>query len=298
MHAAACRVGAQAGASGGYAGPMAAHPIPSPTARPDLRPDCEHCFGLCCVAPGFAVSADFALDKPPGQPCAHLQADFRCAIHAQLRPSGFPGCAAYDCFGAGQKVAQHTFRGRSWRQAPQTASDMFAVFTVMRGLHELLWYLSEALNLASAQPQHLELQALLGQTEALTGSRPEELLALDLGAHRDAVNAVLLRSSELVRAGVRPEWTDHRGANLIGMNLRRADLRAASLRGALLIGADLGQADLRSADLIGADLRGANLAGADLRAAIFLTQSQLDGARGDGATKLPPPLVRPSHWSS
>ena len=91
---------------------------------------------------------------------------------------------------------------------------------------------------------------------------------------------------------------DRRGADLIGAKLKGADLRGANLRGAYLIGADLRGADLRLADLIGADLRDADLAGADLTDAIFLTQSQLDAARGDAATRLPPSLTRPAHWSS
>ena len=72
--------------------------------RARLRADCARCFGLCCVAPVFAASADFAVDKPAGQLCPNLQADFRCVLHDRLRQRGFPGCAAYDCFGAGQQV--------------------------------------------------------------------------------------------------------------------------------------------------------------------------------------------------
>jgi hypothetical protein len=53
--------------------------------RAGLRADCEQCFGLCCVVPAFAASADFAIDKDAGQPCPHLSEDFRCGIHAQLR---------------------------------------------------------------------------------------------------------------------------------------------------------------------------------------------------------------------
>lgn len=50
------------------------------------------------------------------------------------------------------------------------------------------------------------------------------------------------------------------------------------------------------ADLIGADLRGADLSGADLTGSIFLTQAQLNAAKGDSATKLPAALTRPAHW--
>ncbi|NUT37248.1 MAG: pentapeptide repeat-containing protein, partial [Hamadaea sp.] len=55
-------------------------------------------------------------------------------------------------------------------------------------------------------------------------------------------------------------------------------------------------ADLRGADLIGADMRGARLGGAVLTGALFLTQSQLDAARGDATTRLPEWARRPAHW--
>ena len=117
-----------------------------------------------------------------------------------------------------------------------------------------------------------------------------------MNAHRRDVNVLLTRASELVRAGVPRKASDYRGADLTGKDFRGADLRAANLRGALLIGADLSGADLSLADLTGADLRGVNLSGADLTRSIFLTQSQLDSARGDRATHVPSSLTRPVHW--
>jgi uncharacterized protein YjbI with pentapeptide repeats len=265
--------------------------------RLDLRADCEQCFALCCVAPALSVSADFAIDKPAGQPCPNLQTDFRCGIHANLRQQGFAGCAVYDCFGAGQKVAQVTYGGKDWRQAPHTASQMFAVFAIMRQLHELLWYLTEALALQPARPLHTELRAALDETERLTRRGPDAVITLDVAAHRHNVNALLTRASELARALCRNGKIDRRGADLIGADLRRADLRGANLRGAYLIGANLSGARLDLADLTGADLRGADLSGADLSGSIFVTQSQLDAANGDAATKVPSSLTRPRHWS-
>ncbi|MFD7503217.1 pentapeptide repeat-containing protein [Streptomyces sp. NPDC059850] len=272
----------------------------SDAVRPDLRADCANCFGLCCVALPFAASADFAVDKAAGQPCHNLRTDFRCGIHSQLREKGFAGCTVFDCFGAGQKVSQTTFEGRDWRAHPGTASSMFAVLPVMRQLHELLWYLTEALTLPAARPLHGELREALRTTEQLTEGGADDILALDVAAHRDGVNALLLRTSELARArartGRRGKAKNHRGADLIGARLRGADLRGASLRGALLIAADLTGADLSAADLIGADLRDASLGGADLTGALFLTQAQLNAARGDAATRLPSALTRPAHW--
>jgi hypothetical protein len=264
--------------------------------RPRLRADCARCFGLCCVAPAFSASADFAIDKAAGHPCPNLRADFRCGIHHRLRQEGFPGCLVYDCFGAGQKVAQDTFSGQDWRGTPRIAKRMFEVFAIMRQLHELLWYLGEALTLGPARPLHGELRGALDQTERLTDGGPDDLVRLDVDAHRRGVNALLRRTSELVRAGAGRREIDHGGAVLIGADLSGADLRGANLRGAYLIGANLRRADLRLADLIGADLRGADLSGADLTGSIFLVQSQLDSATGDLTTQLPPSLTHPAHW--
>ncbi|TDB74974.1 pentapeptide repeat-containing protein, partial [Micromonospora sp. KC723] len=264
--------------------------------RPDeLRADCARCVGLCCVAPAFAASTDFALDKPAGQPCPNLRPDSRCGIHDRLRERGFPGCTVFDCFGAGQRVTQDTFGGRTWRDDPATAAAMFAAFTVARPLHELLWYLTEAVTLAPAGPLRDDLSDAAAQTRQLAAGNPDELRAVDVDAHRTRVNPLLSRASEQARHG--HGGPDHRGAMLLGADLRQADLTGANLRGACLVGADLRGVRLRAADVTGADLRGADLRGADLRDTLFLHQSQLDAARGDRTTRLPAALRHPGHWS-
>jgi uncharacterized protein YjbI with pentapeptide repeats len=175
---------------------------------------------------------------------------------------------------------------------------MFEVFAIMRQLHELLWHLNEALALQGARSLHAELRRALVETERLTQSGPEDLVELDMTAHRRDVTALLVRTSELARAGARRHEIDLGGADLIGRDLRGADLAGADLSGAYLVGADLRGADLRAADLSWADLRGADLTGADLTGSIFLTQSQLDAAKGGLDTRLPPSLARPAHWRS
>ncbi len=265
-------------------------PMPRPV-HDRLTADCSRCAALCCVALPFAASSDFAVDKPAGTPCHHLQSDFRCGIHAGLREAGYPGCTVYDCFGAGQQVVQVTFGGRDWRSHPELAESMFAVFPVVRVLHELLWYLTEARALPAAAPLSDALDAALAETDRLAARTPEELAALDVEAHRRSVADLLRQVSDRARAG-RP-GPDHSGGQLLGARLRGADLRRASFRGTLLVGADL-----READLLGADLRGANLAGADLRDALFLTAAQIAAARGDAGTRLPAALPRPGHWAT
>ena len=264
-----------------------------------LQADCGRCLALCCVGPGFSASADFAVDKPAGRPCLHLLADSRCGIHDELRPRGFPGCVAYDCFGAGQHVVQVTFGGRAREPA------MYAVLPVLRGLHELRWYLEEVLTRAAAAPVHDAARTARDVLAGLDGAGPEELLAVDLDAQRRAVDPLLRRASALVRAGSRGARQSRRSPggdlarrDLVGARLRGARLTGADLRGALLIGADLRAADLRGADLLGADLRGADLRGADLSDALFLTRTQVQAAVGDAATRCPARLPRPSHWLS
>lgn len=265
----------------------------------ELRGDCERCFGLCCVALPFTRSADFAMDKAAGQPCTNLRDDHRCGIHARLRPSGFSGCTVYDCFGAGQKVSQVTFGGQDWRTGPpERVRAMADVFPVVRQLHELLWYLTEALTLPAARPVHADLRRALADTERLTTGTPGELAALDVGAHRQRVNVLLLRTSELMRAGTRGKKKNRRNADLMGARLKGADLSGADLRGAYLMAADLTGADLRGADLIGADLRDADLTDADLTGAFFLTQPQLTAARGSAGTRVPDSVARPAHWAA
>ncbi|MFD1656758.1 pentapeptide repeat-containing protein [Streptomyces caeni] len=267
--------------------------------RSRLRADCSRCFALCCVALPFAASSDFAIDKDAGTPCPNLRDGFRCGVHNELRPRGFPGCTVYDCFGAGQKVSQVTFAGRDWRSGGREhARRMFDVFPVVRQLHELLWYLAEALTLPAARPVHADLRRMLERTERLTLRPARELGELDVPAHRQEANALLLRASELARAGTRGRGKNRRGADLVGARLKGADLRGASLRGALLTAADLTGADLRGADLIGADLRGTDLTDADLTGALFLTQPQIDSARGGAGTRLPTSVVRPGHWAA
>lgn len=261
-----------------------------------LTSDCSRCFGLCCVALPFTKSVDFPVDKPAGQPCAHLRDDFRCATHSQLRDRGYRGCTVFECFGAGQQVSQVTFGGRDWRDAPETAPRMFQVFAVMRQLHEVLRHLTEALGWPAARPVWRDLHALLAEVQRLTAGNAQDLLRLNVAAVRAQAGPLLARASELVRAGVPGRAVNRQHADLIGADLRGADLRGASLRGTYLIRADLRGADLRGADLLGTDLRDADLRGADLRGSLFLTEVQVNASKGDMGTRLPTAFTRPAHW--
>ena len=271
--------------------------------REDLGADCANCFGLCCVALAFARSADFPMDKPAGEPCVNLDERDACRVHTELRPRGFKGCTVFDCFGAGQKVSRQTFAGRSWRDDPETRDAMFSTFPIVRRLHELLWYLDQALTLVETTNADAPLQAVFDRVLALSNQQPDALTGLDVDAEFDRARPLLIEASELAREARGSRTKPPRGArnlgpgtDLMGANLADADLRGLTLRGSLMIGADLRRARLGHCDLLGVDLRDADLSGADLTGAIYLTQMQVNSARGDDTTVLPAGFSRPTHW--
>jgi len=276
--------------------------------------------GLCCVAPAFARSADFAVDKPAGTPCTNLQADFRCAIHADLRDRGFAGCTVFDCLGAGQRVTA-AFAGRDWR-TPEVAAPMFAAFGISRQVHELLWYLDEARERAPDPALDAEWARLVDA----------DLAAADVDAARERVGELLRAASTRLRAQDDPEHGIPQGTTAVSTphgttagstphsttavptprgetpdspprdgrltaakreTRRRRNGDSPSRKGRLagaggdltradLVGVRWPDADLRRASLRGALLLGADLRGADLRLADLLG-ADLRGADLRGA---------------
>lgn len=277
--------------------------LPILPARPDLRAECSNCFALCCTAFGFAPSTDFAEDKPAGVPCRHLDSEFSCTIHDKLRPRGFRGCTVFDCFGAGQAVSQRVYAGHSWRDRPDTRESMFAVFSVMKQLHEMLWHLSEAQRRTYDPDAEHSAKVVETRILELTHRSPAELLSTDIHALHIEVRSILIEVSAGVRAAyfADTEQLNSRftpGADLAGADLRANRLHGADLRGTCLIAADLRRTDLAGVDLLGADLRDARLEGADLSAALYVTQPQVNAARGDHNTRLPAALTAPPHWGT
>lgn len=237
----------------------------------------------------FRESHGFAFAKDAGEPCRHLDGSYGCSIHAQLRESGMSGCTAYECFGAGQHVTQVLYAGASWRGSADGGAEMFAVFAVVQRLHEMLVLLDQAAALAPGR----EVSRLRERVAGHTVGRPEDLLDVELDRLAALVGEELRSVSRSVRGPDGESWS---GADLAGHDLRSAVLVDADLRGALLLAADLRGAVLARTDLLGADLRDADLSGADLSSSLFLTQPQLNSARGSAATVLPDGLKRPTAW--
>lgn len=241
----------------------------------NFQADCRKCFGLCCTALYFSANDGFPVDKEAGKPCINLKEDFKCKVHKDLKKKGLKGCIAYDCLGAGQKVSQVTFEGQDWRKNPEAAKQMFDGFVIMRQLYEMLWYLKEALLLQNENKLKEELTSKIKEIEDLTEGNREVLIKLDLVPVRIGVNKLLLQTSEFVR--------------------KKAGNKKNPLKGKRTFG---GGFDFIGADLRKKDLKGENLSGANLSKSIYLTQAQINTAKGDVNTKLPKTILRPVGWKN
>ncbi|WP_425074180.1 hypothetical protein [Sagittula sp. S175] len=130
-----------------------------------LVTECSKCAALCCLTLAFDKGRDFAFDKNPGEPCRNLSGH-GCTIHERLTQEGMAGCVAYDCLGAGNRVVQEVFGGRSWRDDPRLTRPMTEAFAAMRELHKRIDLLraAGACDLPAGDDQtRRELLALLEQ---------------------------------------------------------------------------------------------------------------------------------------
>lgn len=269
-----------------------------------LKAECDKCFGFCCAALYFSASEGFPTDKEAGNPCINLRDDYKCKVHGELRKRGLKGCIAYDCFGAGQKVAQISYIGKGWRSNPEIKEEMFDAFLIVRQLQEMLWYLTDAIKVQEDLKTKEKIKKIIEETERLTLLEASELKKVDLIIHRHKVNQLLAVTSEFVRIKTRKGQQSALKRkkkiagrdNFIGFDFKKFNLMGEDLRGALLIAADLRNMNLEGVDFIGADMRDTDLRGADLSKSIFVTQPQINSAKGDEYTKLPTSIVKPPYW--
>ena len=148
--------------------------------QPDpLKTDCSKCAALCCLALAFDKGRDFAFDKNPGEPCRNLSGH-SCAIHDRLSEEGFPGCVAYDCLGAGNRVVQEVFGGQSWQTEPRLTRAMMEAFSAMREVHKRIDLLRAALSLSLEPHADRACREFLARLEEHRWSGPE-LNAFEVG---------------------------------------------------------------------------------------------------------------------
>lgn len=261
--------------------------------RADLTIDCDQCSGLCCVALYCTKSDGFPENKGAGIPCRHLMPDFRCQIHSLLSTKGMKGCLAYDCYGAGQWVTQKTYAGNDWKKDPEQASEIFAAFLLVFQLHQMAWYLLEAQDLTIDENLRVTIQELLAENRRMTSLQAAAMPDVDVMAYRERVNQVLKQVSE----SITPGSLMHAGKDFIGKNFKKSNLDGRNFTMTMMVAANLEGCSLKGANFLGADLRDANIKNTDLSQSLFLTQMQVNAARGNSKTKLPAFISRPASWA-
>ena len=162
----------------------------------ELHADCAACCGLCCVAAPFDADQGFGYDKPAQEPCRHLQAGFRCGIHADRAARGFASCSSYDCQGAGQRVTR-AFAPDTWQSAPGRAPAMHDAFLRIRSLHELLSLLATARRLVRDVEWDARLLEQQQRVDALCEAIPG---GAERGAERDLREQTMQLLRELATA--------------------------------------------------------------------------------------------------
>lgn len=263
-----------------------------------LKIDCAKCSGLCCVALYCVKTDGFPADKEAGVPCGHLLPDFRCDIHSELVSKKLRGCLAYDCFGAGQKVTQNSSFDGDWRSPDGKAEEIFGAFRIVFQLHQIEWYLLEALSLTSDNRIESAIEALISENEEMTSRTANEILRLDIEVYRSKANELLKQVSRT--ASAQPMCSSDGKANVgkdyIGKDFQRANLNGSDFSMALLIAANLEGCSLHCTNFLGADMRDVNVKNTNLSDSLFLSQMQINSAKGNANTKLPVNLSRPASW--
>jgi hypothetical protein len=155
------------------------------------RADCSRCAALCCLSLAFDRGEHFAFDKPAGEPCPLLTPAHACSIHGERASLGFSGCITYDCRGAGQRVTQEVFGGRSWQAAPELGRAMLEAFWRMRRVHELLAALALTDRLELGPAQQTQRRELAHRLDPPGGFDRDTLDALPLEALSVEVRALL-----------------------------------------------------------------------------------------------------------
>lgn len=261
----------------------------------ELSIDCEKCCGLCCVALYFAKTEGFPADKEAGKPCQNLMQDFKCVIHSKLSETKMKGCLAFDCFGAGQKVTQDIYQGEDWRLKPQMSEQMFQVFIKVWQLHQMLWYLIEAYSITEEELR-IKIDALIKENQQITQLSPDEILYFDMEEYRTRVNESLKEAGDIVYQKLNGSAKKELKIDFMGKNFRGANLSGKDFSMTFFIAANMEGCNLYGTNFLGADMRDANIKSTDLSQSIFLTQAQINSARGNSNTKLPTTLIRPKNW--
>lgn len=254
---------------------------------------------MCCVALYFSKAEGFPENKKAGTPCKNLQTDYQCSIHAQLSANSLKGCISYDCFGAGQQVTSLMPKRPIWNAISPKEKDMiFSAFLTVMQLHHSLWYLAEATTLCLPKTEKEQLELLLIEGKKLAEQPIEVLQNRNIKPFQNKTNHLLKIISQEIRMKFCSDNKTVYSQNYMGKSLKRRNFTGQDFSMSLLIAASLEQSNLYGVNFLGADMRDTDIKNTDLSHSLFLSQMQINSARGNKMTVLPPYLSKPSIWDA
>lgn len=260
-----------------------------------MKSDCSKCSGLCCIALFFSKMDGFPENKPAGKPCKNLQKNFQCNIHEELINKKLKGCLGYDCFGAGQQVTQAIYLGQTWQDTACNTKEIFDVFLRVFQLYQMRYYLMESMTITPAKELQENIIALINENEMICNSNPESILSFDTEEYRNRVNIILKQVCSLLTKSLNSE-NKKSPSDYLGRSFKHKDLSGLDLSTKLLIAANFSHCSFHGTIFLGADTRDADFSHADLSDAVFLSQGQVNAAKGNLNTKLPKHLDYPVTW--
>lgn len=260
-----------------------------------LKTNCSQCSGLCCTALFFSEMDGFPENKQAGKPCLNLQKNFRCKIHGELEKRKMKGCIGYDCFGAGQQVTQSIYSGKTWQNTPGQAKEIFDVYIAVFQLYQIRYFLLEAMAILPAKVLRNNIKPLIEENEIICNSKPQDIVKFNIENHRSKANVFLKQVCNLLQKSLCCRNTKC-PSDFLGKNFENKDFSGLDFSTKLLIAANFNNCVFTGTIFLGADTRDADFSNVDLRDAVFLSQGQVNSAKGNRNTKLPQYLDYPFAW--
>ncbi len=180
------------------------------------------------------------------------------------------GCLGYDCLGAGQFAVQ--------KNVPAN-QDMFAVYRKLFSLHQMLWYLGEALLQKETASFHGELQMLIQTLDTVRRQPWKTVLTADIDSLHEQTNRLLKKTMQQKQLRHPSPHKHPMGKRFTNKRLRSTDFSMKSL-----LAADLSGCDLQGSCFLGSDMRDCRIAAgtADFTKGPAMSRAEAVQAVGEG----------------
>lgn len=193
-------------------------------------------------------------------------------------------------------ITSHLESLPNWRTiSHEEASKIFNAYYVVLNVHQILWHLLQCLILRLSQKEKAQASVLIKEGSILIEKPLEMLSILDGQSFSDKSNTYFKHVFGLYHSNTR-NTRKKQVINYMGKNMQRKNLTRTDFSRSLLIATNLVQASLYGASFFGADMRDTNICDTDVSNCLFLTQFQINSAKGNCNTILPPYLLKPKIW--